>query len=287
MGRVLVDKKEVWTDNKDNELYWSKVLGEGLQMNTVRLRNVEIGAGKPKVIVPIVGRTVEDILAKGYQIQTAAPDVAEWRVDHFEAADDVEAVLDTLARLRDALGEIPILVTFRTRKEGGEREISREAYTALNQAVARSGLVDAVDVEVFFGEDVARENIDNIHAAGVAVVGSSHEFGFTPKKEELIARLCRQQELGCDILKIAVMPNSPQDVLTLLSATEEMCRVHARQPLVTVSMGALGALSRLCGEVFGSAMTFGTVGDSSAPGQVPVERLNAMLEMLHQSILMK
>ena len=253
-------------------------------MNTVWLRKVEIGTGKPKVIVPVVATTTEEILEKACQLRDVALDVVEWRVDFFEAADDVAAVLDTLAKLRDVMGELPILVTFRTKKEGGEREISMEAYTALNKAVAQSGLADAVDVEVFSGDAVARENIANIRAAGVAVVGSNHEFGFTPPKEELVARLCKQQELGCDILKIAVMPNSKQDVLTLLSATEEMYRNHARQPLVTMSMGAQGVLSRLCGEVFGSSMTFGAVGRVSAPGQIPVERLNSMLEMLHQSM---
>ena len=253
-------------------------------MNTVWLRKVEIGTGKPKVIVPVVAATTEEILEKACQLRDVALDVVEWRVDFFEAADDAAAVLDTLAKLRDALGEIPILVTFRTKKEGGEREISMEAYTALNRAVAQSGLADAVDVEVFSGDAVVRENIANIHAAGVAVVGSNHEFGVTPPEEELVARLCKQQELGCDILKIAVMPNSKQDVLTLLSATEEMYRNHARQPLVTMSMGAQGVLSRLCGEVFGSSMTFGAMGQVSAPGQIPVEQLNAMLEMLHQSM---
>lgn len=254
-------------------------------MNTVWLRKVEIGTGKPKVIVPIVAATTEDILEKARQLRDVALDVVEWRVDFFEAADDAAAVLDTLAKLRNTLEEIPILVTFRTKKEGGEREISMEAYTALNKAVAQSGLADAVDVEVFSGDAVARENIANIHAAGVAVVGSNHEFGFTPSKEELMARLCKQQELGCDILKIAVMPNSKQDVLTLLSATEEMYRAHARQPLITMSMGGQGALSRLCGEVFGSSMTFGAVGQTSAPGQIPVEQLSSMLEMLHQAML--
>ena len=121
-------------------------------MNTVWLRKVEIGTGKPKVIVPVVAATTEEILEKACQLRDVALDVVEWRVDFFEAADDVAAVLDTLAKLRDAMGEIPILVTFRTKKEGGEREISMEAYTELNKAVAQSGLADAVDVEVFSGD---------------------------------------------------------------------------------------------------------------------------------------
>lgn len=52
-----------------------------------------------------------------------------------------------------------------------------EAYTALNTAVAQSGDADAVDVEVFSGDEVVRRNIQAIHAAGKAVVGSNHDFG--------------------------------------------------------------------------------------------------------------
>ena len=65
------------------------------------------------------------------------------------------------------------------------------------------------------------------------------------------------QELGADIPKIAVMPQNKQDVLTLLAATEEMNRNHADRPIITMSMAGTGVVSRLCGEVFGSALTFG------------------------------
>lgn len=253
-------------------------------MNTVRLRQVEVGTGLPKVVVPIVAADRDGILAQAQELQAVAFDVAEWRVDFYQDALEIQKVLPTLEALRAALGETPLLFTFRTKREGGEREITMEQYTALNTAAARSGCVDAVDVEIFAGDDVVQENIRAIHAAGAAVVGSNHEFGYTPAQEELICRLCKAQELGCDILKIAVMPRSRRDVLTLLSATEEMYTNHARQPVVTMSMAGTGALSRLCGEVFGSSMTFGAVGQVSAPGQVPVEQLNTALEIIHSAM---
>ena len=40
-----------------------------------------------------------------------------------------------------------------------------------------------------------------------------------------------------------------------------------------MSMGKLGVISRICGEVFGSAVTFGTAGKASAPGQLPANQL--------------
>lgn len=250
-------------------------------MKTVMMRNVEIGAGKPKVIVPIVEKDAAGVAAKGKELSGCGMDVVEWRVDFYQDVDDVDKVLSTLAALRQGLGEIPILFTFRTKKEGGEREISMEAYTRLNKAVADSGLVDAVDVEIFSGDQVVAENIANIHAAGKVVVGSNHDFHTTPRASDLIYRLRKMQDMGSDIPKIAVMPQSTADVLTLLQATEEMVRCYADRPIITMSMSGLGVISRLCGEVFGSSMTFGAVGQVSAPGQIPVERLQQSLEILH------
>ena len=50
-------------------------------------------------------------------------------------------------------------------------------------------------------------------------------------------------------------------------------------------MANTGVLSRLCGEVFGSALTFGAVGKTSAPGQIGVEDLRIALEILHKSLV--
>ena len=249
-------------------------------MKTVMLRNVEVGCGKPKVIVPIVAATAQGILEKAREFRAHALDVVEWRVDFYEDVFQLPKVLSTLKGLREILGETPILFTFRTRKEGGEKEIDMEAYTALNTAVAQSGDADAVDVEVFSGDEVVRRNIQAIHAAGKAVVGSNHDFGGTPDKADLLFRLRKMQELGADIPKIAVMPRCPGDVIALLDATQEMSGKYADRPIITMSMGA-GVVSRLCGEYFGSAMTFGAV---SAPGQIPVEELNAAMDILHRAL---
>ena len=104
-------------------------------------------------------------------------------------------------------------------------------------------------------------------------------FVKTPPREEIISRLERMEQLGADICKVAVMPHTPEDVLTLLSATEERARVSG-VPLITMAMGPLGTVSRVCGELVGSCLTFGTLGAASAPGQLPAEKLAQTLEML-------
>lgn len=211
-------------------------------------------------------------------------DVVEWRVDFYEDVMKTDRVLETLKNLRAALGDTPILFTFRTKKEGGEKEISMADYTALNTAAAKSGDADLVDVEIFSGDSVVGENIAAIHGAGVLVIGSNHDFFKTPSRADLIYRLRKMQDMGADIPKIAVMPTCTEDVLTLLGATAEMHECYADRPIITMSMSAKGVISRLSCEVFGSAMTFGAVGQVSAPGQIPVEQLAGVLDVLHQSV---
>ena len=252
-------------------------------MKTVKLRNVEVGAGLPKVIVPIVATTQEEILGKAREFKIHDFHVVEWRVDFYEDVFDQTKVLETLKQLRAELGETPILFTFRTKKEGGEKEIDMDTYTVLNTAVAQSGDADAIDVEIFSGDDVVRRCIQAIHEAGKVVIGSNHDFDKTPSKADLIYRLRKMQDLGADIPKIAVMPQNSADIITLLAATEEMHAQYADRPIITMSMSN-GVISRLCGECFGSAMTFGTIGQASAPGQIPVEHLNIAMGILHQAL---
>ena len=253
-------------------------------MNTVKVRNIEIGAGIPKICVPIVGVTREEILVAADNIKSTKADVVEWRVDWYEDIFDFTKTEATMQALREVLGEMPILFTFRTSKEGGEKAIETEAYVELNQNAAKTGLVDLVDVEAFTGDDAVKAVVETAHENGVKVIASNHDFHKTPAKEEIVSRLRKMQELGADILKIAVMPQNKKDVLTLLAATEEMASEYADRPIITMSMSETGVISRLSGEVFGSALTFGAVGKVSAPGQMGIEDLTIVLGLLHKSL---
>ncbi|MBQ9155568.1 MAG: type I 3-dehydroquinate dehydratase [Eubacterium sp.] len=253
-------------------------------MTPVKVRNTVIGEGIPKICVPIVGVTKKDIIEEAKTFDSIPVDVVEWRVDWFEDVFDFDKVKDVLTELRPALGDIPLLMTFRTSKEGGEKAIEDEAYAQLNINAAKTGLVDMVDVEVFTGDEIVKRLIDEAHKAGVKVVASNHDFDKTPDKDDIVSRLRKMQELGADIPKIAVMPQSKADVLTLLSATEEMYSKYADRPIITMSMAGTGVISRLCGEVFGSALTFGAAKKASAPGQMGVEDLHTVLSLLHNAL---
>lgn len=253
-------------------------------MKTVKIKNVVLGNGIPKICVPIVAKTKKEIIVEALSFTDIHVDVVEWRVDWFDGAEDIEKVKEVLEELVPVLNNIPLLFTFRTSKEGGEKEIGPEEYVKLNKAVVDTGLVDIIDVEAFTGDDIVKDIIESAHAGGVKVIASNHDFDKTPSKEDIIYRLRKMQDLGADISKIAVMPKCKLDVLELLEATVIMSEKYADRPIITISMTSIGVISRLAGEVFGSALTFGAAKKNSAPGQIGVEDMYGVLQLMHNSM---
>ena len=249
-------------------------------MSCVDIRGCRIGEGRPKVIVPIVEPTESAILEKAAQFSTLRVDCVEWRVDLFEDALNLQVVVHCLAKLRVALKDKLLLITFRTKAEGGNLALEHEAYRHFIRTVLATDCADLVDIEFFTAGTDLSALIEDAHTAGAKVVCSSHDFCKTPPRDELVRRMVAMQQAGADLPKLAVMPQSRTDVLELLAATAEMANLHPETPVITMSMGALGAVSRLAGEAFGSAMTFANPGRASAPGQVPLDVVNDVLDAL-------
>ena len=250
-------------------------------MSCVDIRGCRIGEGCPKVILPIVERAEAAILEKAAQFSTLQADCVEWRVDHFDDARTPGAVARCLAKLRVILKDKLLLVTFRTQAEGGQVALSPAEYRQFLELVLDTDCADLLDIEFFTAGADLPLLVEQAHTAGVPVVCSSHDFHKTPPRAELVHRMVAMQQAGADLPKVAVMPQSRTDVLELLAATAEMAEHHPETPVITMSMGALGAVSRLAGETFGSAMTFANPGQASAPGQVSLDIVNEVLDALH------
>lgn len=247
-------------------------------MKTVTVGNIVIGQGTPKIIVPIVEQDEASILEVAREVSRSKGDLVEWRIDHFDQVEEIGAVSTLSKKLRATVNK-PLLITFRSFEEGGALDIPDEKYYDIYKDIIENGVADLLDVELCMPEAIVQKLVDACHDKGIFVVMCNHDFDKTPTKETIIQRLEAMEEKGGDICKIAVMPQSPQDVLTLLEATNERYQT-SEVPLITMSMGALGMVSRLSGEVFGSAATFGALGQLSAPGQMPVDDLATALANL-------
>lgn len=250
-------------------------------MKTVKVKNVVLGEGKPKICIPLVDATRKSLADSARRVLAYPCDLIEWRADYYNTKYDPEETAAAIQTLRSILGDFPILYTMRTGREGGMSELTDEEYERTIVTTIESARPDLIDIELSRGDDFMKDMVARAHDRGIAVVASCHAFRNTPPKEELVETMRRMQVLGADIAKYAVMPNSPRDVIELLDATLTMQEKYDDTPLITMSMGKPGIVSRLCGEVFGSCLTFGTAGASSAPGQIPADQLKHILDILH------
>jgi len=250
-------------------------------IDALPIRGLSIGVGAPKVVVSITSRTADEVAEQAAEIR-ASPhaDMAELRLDHLDSVLCVTQVVELVKTTCAELSPKPLLVTFRSKTEGGEREFSDADYFALYSAIIDGAPIDVIDIEMMKPQTYVAEAIARAHQKGIAVILSNHEFESTPTRSVIVGRLLRQQALGADILKIATMPQSAEDVLTLMSASVEMKNHHARKPLLTMAMGALGIPTRLMGELTGSAFTYASIGSTSAPGQLEAKSVKSVLEII-------
>jgi len=276
-------------------------------------RSIPAPGGLPAVAVSLTGPSLVHARAQARTAIDAGADVLELRVDLLEEA-GVPATFAPMdagaaaARILECLREVgevaddadtdavaPLLLTCRTAAEGGRARLDDAAYGALLRSVL-DGLADwaperrpaAIDVEVQRG--CLPQVCTQAHGLGVDVVASFHDFEATPADEVLEEVLARMARGGADLAKIAVWPTSADDVARLLGVCARATagageRSGLGVPVAAMSMGALGAVSRVA-PAFGSALTFAVVPDeqgeaqASAPGQMPIQDVRRCLELL-------
>ena len=232
---------------------------------------------------PLVGRTHERIVEEAANVAAKSPDVIEWRVDYFDGIGDTSAVLATGRALRAAVGDAPIIFTRRSIREGGEPiGIGDAEVVRLYDAVGASRLVDFIDFEMGNDPEHVRGVRESTRAHGARLILSYHNFAYTPGAEFLVQRFLEAERLGADVAKVAAMPRDRGDVLTLLAATEE-ADGKARIPLISMSMGPLGSVTRMIGGVFGSSLSFAVGEGSSAPGQMPIADLKVAYDVIRRA----
>lgn len=235
---------------------------------------------KVKVCVPLTASAEEEILAQAKEIACTKADIAEWRGDFSPALLTEEALVPMLHELKQRLGGKALLFTIRTCGQGGKLPYQAEQYERLLSAAIQSGCIDYVDLEDSTERDSMERLIALAQERQVRSIASYHNFEETPPIPVLLEKFEQLRRTGADILKTAYMPKDATDVAALLYATAAFREVDGeRHELITMSMGALGRISRAGAGVFGSSVSFASVCEASAPGQMPIDVLLDCLEV--------
>ncbi len=233
----------------------------------------------PTVCVPVTKRRETEILEEITSLCSKGVAMIEWRADFYEDLLIEDKLKELLMKLGTVIGDHILLVTIRTKAQGGEVELEDMEYTRLLRCIAMTHQADLLDVELLSLKDPERA-ISRLHEHGAVVVASHHDFDKTPDQAVMLSVLDHMQKAQADIVKLAVMPKSMEDVLLLLETTLNFHRQDPLTPMITISMGQLGLLSRLTGQIFGSCITFASMGEASAPGQIDAEELKEALAFI-------
>ena len=239
--------------------------------------NLRFEKGKVKICVPIMEESPEGVLESGKKIREASPDLVEFRVDALHTEDQT-VLSDTLVKLQEKIGFCPIICTVRTAKEGGLFTGSDEEYENLCKALIEIPQTAAIDVEATARPAVAKEIIETAETLKKVVIASNHDFTKVPETDEIVRRLSDMAALHADVVKCAYMPQNEADVERLKEAGERFHSEWKDFPLILIAMGEIGMESRIKAAEFGSVLTFASVGNASAPGQIPVEKLRNLWE---------
>ena len=164
---------------------------------------------KTKICIPIMGQDEKEVLNQAEKVLQMQPDLIEWRADYIEKL-DTDVIENITAKLKNIIGNVKLVFTFRTADEGGKQSISDEKYSEICCKAAEN--CDYVDVEIMGHMKIAKNLIAEIKKNGAKVIGSNHHFDNTPSNGEIIDIMKKMEEQGADICKIAVMPEAKEDL---------------------------------------------------------------------------
>ncbi len=225
----------------------------------------------------------EDLYRQAEEMVALGPDLLEWRADAYDNVTEIEEILSVLGELRKVIGNIPLIFTCRIEREGGLRPIPQEFRLTLITAAMATRNIDLIDIELCNEPEFIAAVRQSAETNKCKLILSHHNFQETPGEAFIVGKLMEAQAAGANIAKLAVMPKNYSDVLTLLAATNTARNGGVKIPLVTISMGLEGRISRMAGGLFGSDITFASGGQASAPGQMQIGDLRSAMALLFQS----
>ena len=262
-------------------------------MNVLKVKDLVLQPGRPKVVVPIIEDTPERIIEECEKAAALPCDLIEWRADYYLSAMEnlhqtlrnKEAYLDMVKILDDVnyiAGKKPVIFTVRRKGQGGQVQITKEQNDSIWSLVAQSQLADFIDVELFDENDTVDEyklvdQIGQIHGYGGRVILSYHDFAGMPKPSEIVNLVGTMHRLGADVCKVAAMAHSREDAENLLKAAAFLTQKKIG-PLAMMAMGEWGRTTRVAAGRYGSCLTFAAGSQPSAPGQVDVYTMKKWLD---------
>ncbi len=216
---------------------------------------------KTKICVPIFEKTYKTVIQAAKKSFEAGADLVEFRIDAMDHPnpDDVLNIIKDINQ--------PLIATNRKIDEGGYFRGSESERTEILLTAAKHA--DIVDIEL----ETDLDHMNKVIKASKSTIISYHDFKNTPPLDFLLDVVNREKKLG-DIAKFAVMPKNISDTLIVLNVLSKV------EKTVGIAMGDMGRYTRVVAPLFGSPITFASLDNISAPGQLDIKTMMNFLDKL-------
>lgn len=209
------------------------------------------------ICTTIQNRTLEEIIRL---LEGSEPRIqmAEIRLDRCPL--DIEEIESLFSS-----SDTPLVATCRVVDDGnGTWEEAEEKLTAAVEAGAAF-----LDLEIEAPKEVGKRLRRACTEYGTTMIRSSHFFAGTPSDDVLRNTVEKCRKFGGEIVKIAAMAKSGEDVARVLGLYSQEQTSQRQAELIAFSMGETGRASRLECLRLGSPFTYAALNDNeaAAPGQ--------------------
>lgn len=193
------------------------------------------------------------------------PNLFELRLDALAA--DLDAVQREIDKL-----PAPFIITARHPREGGVNDLSPGKRRGLLRKFLR--YASYIDVELrSTGSSAAI--LDAARAKNIRTIISFHDFSATPSAADLNEIASAAKSLGADLLKIATITDTPEQ----LAGLQQFFLSHRRKTkIAAMGMGKLGRTARLWCAKHGSVLNYAHLGVAQIDGQLSVAQWRRALK---------
>lgn len=242
--------------------------------------NGPITTSAAALCLPLMAKTGELLLTEIRQAKALRVDMLEWRVDALQSLQASADLFSLAAQVRHEAHGLPLILTLRSAAEGGGATgLSDSARADLLLALVPYAKPEFIDIELAMAPSDFLRVQAACRAAAIQLIVSSHDFKRTASQDRLLSSFMRAKELGADVSKLAAHPNDFDDVLRLMTVTRQAA-TQLDIPVIGISMGELGVVSRVFATECGSALTFVAGSEASAPGQLALARYRQLRQLL-------
>ncbi|WP_259690241.1 type I 3-dehydroquinate dehydratase [Lactiplantibacillus pentosus] len=246
----------------------------GIILKEVTIGELALTTGMPKIGVVLAGATREDLIRKAGQILTSAAQIVVWRLNPYQELDNRAELVNTASQLQQVLGTIPLVATFTMAADADELAEYYQTY----QTLVNNRSVAAVDVDIaMVNQPDFMTLTQQMRANKIRLITS--QTVTRASTTELVTTYQTLAATGADVVRVTVESQDAQDVLALMAATEQAHRQLAVPVIATVS-GKMGRYNGICGQLTGSAVTFGHVGHVGDQNQLTVSQIKQALQIL-------